>query len=848
MNEMTGTSLCEHARMAQRLFEHVGDMVCLLDVQGRFTWVNPAGVSLTGFTAAELVGKAAADLIAPELRERAVRQFLDRLQDGFAHAPDTSVLLDRGGTRIPIEVTSVVLSDGDGPAAVLGLVRDLSPQHEAEEKIQQAELRYRTLVEHLPLVIYSRPLDLGKPNLYVSPQVESMLGYSVEEWETDAGLLARIVHPDDRDRVLADADHLRRTGEPISAEYRYVARDGRTVWVHDEAYLVDGGGEACIQGYLLDISERKRAELERDRLRDDLHHAQKLDAIGQLAGGIAHDFNNTLTAIRGYGDLLVDAFSESHPLRRYADEIRRAAEAGAALPRQLLAFGRRQPLAVERLRLNEVVSESCRLVEPLLGERIELVLAPGPDLVVAGDRAQLGQALLNLALNARDAMPDGGRLTVSTRRQQLDAAIAAQRGVAQSDYAVVSVRDTGVGMDAATRSRVFEPLFTTKPEGTGLGLAMLYGTVHQCGGFVTLESEPGAGSVFEIHLPWEGEVADGPASEPHVEGRTVLVAEDEPSVRGLIREVLELAGHHVVEAANGSEALAGLERHVGEIDALVTDVKMPGMDGLELARRIRQGRPGLPTVAISAHAGEALDEDVLFLAKPFSAAELAATVGEALRRDDAPRQKQATAEISVVVADDHPPVLDAVTRVLETRGFCVVGTADDGPTALRRIVDLQPDVALVDVRMKGLGGVEVARRAAEIAGKTAVVLYTGLGDRDLLQHALDAGARGFLLKDATLGEVAHALTRVAAGETYVAPDLAGALASSVTIAELPELTPRERQVLELLAAGMTNDAAAATLSISPETIQTHVRKAMAKLDADNRTEAVATALRLALIA
>ena len=1100
--EVSRARLSDHARTAERLFEHVSDMVCLLDAQGRFTWVNPAGVRLTGFSAADLVGKPATDLIAPELHDQAVRQFLHRLQGGLLHEPDTSVLLDRDGNRVPIEVTSVVLSNGDGPAAVLGLVRDLRPQREteealrqsedrfrgsfqaapigmalvapdgrflqvndalcrlvgysatellergfqeithpddleadleyvrqllageiggyqmekryfhrlghvvwallsvslvrasdgspvhfvsqiqditerkradeairlsqvrlaeaqqlahlgnwewdletdvfswsdetcrifgvdpsdelgyeaflgrihpedrpaveaaignsvktgaadvveyrivhedgsirwiqgrreatrengrtvrmrgtilditeqkeAEEKVRQAERRYRTLVEQLPLAIYSRPLDLGKPNLYVSPQVESMLGYSVDDWETDAGLLARIVHPDDRDRVLADARHLRRTGEPTRSEYRYIARDGRTVWVQDESYLVLGAGEPCVQGYLLDISERKQAEEERDRLRDDLHHAQKLEAIGQLAGGIAHDFNNTLTAIRGYGDLLAVAFPEGHPLRRYTDEIRQTAEAGAALPRQLLAFGRRQRLAVEPLHLNEVVAESCRLFEPLLGEDVELVFRPGPDLVAAGDRAQLGQALLNLALNARDAMPDGGRLTVSTERRRLDAATAELRGGGRSDYAVISVRDTGSGMDAATKSRVFEPFFTTKPEGTGLGLAMLYGTVHQCGGFVTVESEPGAGSTFEIHLPCEGVAAPADAAPAARAGaRTVLVAEDEPAVRGLVREVLELAGHNVVEAANGRDALAALSRRGGDVDALVTDVKMPGMDGLELARRIRQDHPGLPTVAISAHAAEAVDGDVLFLAKPFSSMELAATVDEALHRNGGRSPEDAPAEISVVIADDHPPVLDAVTRVLETRGFRVVGTAVDGMTALRQIVDRQPEVALIDIRMSRLNGVEVARRAAQLAARTAVVLYTGLGDRELLHQALDAGARGFLLKESTLDEVAHALARAAAGEVHVAPDLADALVSPAAIAELPVLTPREREVLELLAEGMTNDGAAAALTISPETVQTHVRKAMAKLDADTRTEAVATALRLALIA
>jgi two-component system, cell cycle sensor histidine kinase and response regulator CckA len=823
--------------------------MALVAPDGRFLQVNDALCELVGYSAHELLERGFQEITHPDDLEADLEYVRQLLAGEISTYQMEKRYFHRLGhvVWVLLNVSLVRASDGS-PVHFVSQIQDITDRKAAETRLRELELRYRTLVEQLPLAIYSRPLDLDKPNLYVSPQVENMLGYSVEDWVTNPDLLAEIVHPEDRDRVLGDAARLRRTGEPILAEYRYIAKGGHTVWVQDETYLVREDGEQCVQGYLLDISERKQAEEERDRLRDDLHHAQKLDAIGQLAGGIAHDFNNTLTAIRGYGDLLVKALSDDHPLRRYADEIRKTAEAGAALPRQLLAFGRRQPLARESLRLNEVVAESCRLFEPLLGERIELVFEPGPDVVVASDRFQLGQALLNLALNARDAMPEGGRLTVTTQARHLDIATGSRRA-GGSEYAVVSVRDTGIGMDASTKGRVFEPFFTTKPDGNGLGLAMLYGIIHQSGGFVTLESEPGAGSTFEIYLPCDAAaVIPQPASEEPDGAGTVLVAEDEPAVRGLVREVLELAGHRVMEAANGAEALAALERHDGEIDALVTDLRMPGMDGLELARRIRIDRPGLPTVAISAYTEESPDENVIFLAKPFSSAELAATVDEALHRAADTAQERPPAEISVVVADDHPPVLDAVTRVLETTGFRVVGTADDGPTALRRIVDRQPDVALVDIRMQGLNGVEVTRRAAELARRTAVVLYTGLGDQELLQQALDAGARGFLLKDASLSEVAHVLTRIADGETYVTPDLADALVTPTAVAELPTLTTREREVLKLLAEGMTNDGAAAALSISPETIQTHVRKAMAKLDADTRTAAVATALRLALIA
>jgi PAS domain S-box-containing protein len=953
------------------LFEHVGDMVCSLDLDGRFTWLNRAGERLTGYRAEELLGRLAVEVIAPEFQEQAVRKFRERLRGEGGHPAVESVLVRQDGARVPVEVTPVVLSDGDRPVAVLGLVRDLSsaeallqseerfrsafrfaaigmamvapdgrflqvndalcsivgysqkemltktfqdithpldlevdleyvrqllagetityqmekryyhkrghivwvllsvslvrgsdrsPVHfisqiqditerkEAEARLRQLEVRYRTLVEQLPLATYVRPIDMTLPNIYASPQIEPLLGYSQDEWHANAELLETIIHPDDRNRVIGGSDELRKTGKPFKGEYRCFHRDGHIVWVQDETYLVlDERGEPCVQGYLLDISERKRAEEERDRLRDELHHAQKLEAIGQLAGGIAHDFNNTLTAIRGYADLLAASVADDETLRRYTEEIRKTVEAGAALPKQLLAFGRRQPLEVTTLRVNEVVGASCELLRPLLGEQIELVFTPGPDLSVVSDRAQLGQALLNLALNARDAMLERGRLTIATRAERLSKAMAERhQAAAGATYAVVSVQDTGVGMDAETRQRVFEPFFTTKDEGTGLGLATLYGIVRQSGGFVALESELGSGSTFELYLPSASEV-EGKALPAETPRGTVLVVEDEEAVRGLVREVLEVAGFRVLEAGSGDEALVALLRSEGPIDALVTDLRMPGMDGIELTERIHVARPGLPTVVISAYADTPVNgEDVTLLAKPFSAGALTSAVEDALRGDHA--VATAAPPISVLVADDHPPVLDSVSRALEAKGFQIAGAAADGETAMRWIIDRRPNVALVDIRMSRLSGVEVARRAATLAPETSVVLYTGHGDHELLRQAFDAGARGFVVKDTSLDDVAEILREVADGKIFVDPALADSFVTPEAVRELPSLTPRECEVLKLLAQGMTNDGAAATLSISPETIQTHVRHAMAKLHADTRTAAVATALRLALIA
>jgi PAS domain S-box-containing protein len=830
--------------------------MALVAPTGRYLQVNDALCDIVGYSAAELAELKWQDITHPDDLDDDVELADQMLAGAIGHYQLEKRYIHRDGhiVWILLSVSLVRASDGTPVHAVVQ-VQDITG-------LRETERRYRTLVEQLPMAMYIRPIDTTNPNLYASPQIEPLLGYPQEDWLTDASLIERIMHPDDRDRVIGESDVLRETGTPFRGEYRYRARDGSEVWVQDETYLVvdENGKPEYVQGYLLDITERKHAEQERDRLRDELHHAQKLEAVGQLAGAIAHDFNNTLTAIRGYGELLEAGLPDDGPFRRYAEEIRRTAEGGAALPRQLLAFARKQPLETTSLSLNEVVGDSCRLLDPLLGEQIALSWEPGPGLEVVGDRVQLGQSLLNLALNARDAMPAGGELHVATRSESVGPEVAERHRTTPGEYAVVSVRDTGAGMDADTLQRAFEPFFTTKENGTGLGLATLYGMVHQSGGFVTVESEPGLGTTFEIYFPCREEVtrAELHPVEPEPPQRaigTVLLAEDEDSVRGLVREVLELAGYEVVDAANGEEALAALEREGGEIDALVTDLKMPVMDGHELTRRVREAHPELPTISISAYSDSRPDDDddVTLLAKPFSSVELIGAVDAAIRDRSgavpgrAEAEEEEEEEVSVLIADDHPPVLDSVSRVLATKGFRVIGTAADGNTALRRIVDRRPQVALVDIRMSGLNGVEVARRAAVLAPATAIVLYTGQGDAELVRQAMHAGARGYLRKDASLNDIARALRLVARGALHVDPEVAEALAAPEVLANLPSLTERERQVLRLLAEGKTNEGAASHLSISPETVQTHVRKAMSKLQADTRTAAVATALRLSLI-
>jgi two-component system cell cycle sensor histidine kinase/response regulator CckA len=504
----------------------------------------------------------------------------------------------------------------DDDAATMGVIGvgvDLTEQRRMEAELRLAERRYRTLVEQLPLATYVTQA-WGRVD-FVSPHIETMLGYTPEEWTTDPGLLDRVIHPEDLERVQAAGRRLREAGEPLSIEYRTIARDGRVLNMLDETVIVrdDEGKVLYLQGVLVDVTEHKALE-------EQLRQSQKMEAVGRLAGGIAHDFNNLLTAIKGYGEFLLSDLPKDAATHRDAQEIVRAADRAAALTRQLLAFSRRQTLAPQPIELNTVVTDLESLLRRLIGETIDLVtdLAEEPPTVHA-DRGQLEQVMLNLVVNARDAMPDGGRLTIATRRRGRDA--------------LLEVRDTGIGIGPEARSHLFEPFFTTKEpgKGTGLGLATVYGIVEQSGGTIEVESELGAGSTFTIVLPALDEAAiqeKAPLPPLRRAGRVLLV-EDEDLVRSVVREVLERGGYSVLEASGPDEALE-LSGTPEQIDLLVTDIVLPGMSGSALVERIAPERPAMRVLYTSGYADQALSAAGEVLEKPFTPEDLLRRVGELL--------------------------------------------------------------------------------------------------------------------------------------------------------------------------------------------------------------------------
>lgn len=482
--------------------------------------------------------------------------------------------------------------------------------------------------------------DLRSNRVYFSPEWKRQIGYAPDEISDDFSEWQTRVHPEDLDRCLtALHSYLANPVTPYAEEFRFRHRNGsyRHILAHGSLVRDETGRPVRMLGSHVDVTELTE-------LQSQFLQAQKMESVGRLAGGIAHDFNNLLTAINGTADLAMLGLREDDPLFGDLREIRRAGDRAAILTRQLLAFSRKQVLQPAVLRLSTLVSEMEQMLRRLIGEDVILEITSEPGLgQVKADPGQLEQVVVNLVVNARDAMPQGGTLRLATRNIDLDETYTRMHpDVAPGAYVELAVSDTGTGMDAATLDRLFEPFFTTKGagKGTGLGLSTVFGIVKQSGGSVQVASEPGCGSRFTIHLPRvpEGGTA-ARHSQPHpvVGGKeTVLVVEDEDGLRKVAVRALTAAGYRVLVAANGADALQLLEREPGAVNLMLTDVIMPGMSGRELADRLRLIRPAMRVLFTSGYAPDvithhgALDEDLHFLGKPYTIAELKAKVREVL--------------------------------------------------------------------------------------------------------------------------------------------------------------------------------------------------------------------------
>jgi PAS domain S-box-containing protein len=606
----------EHAqRVAEARFRETLEKVPLIaigiDTRGTVTFANDALLALTDWSREEVVGHDWFDRFDDNPYIRA--DYFERMALGNVRPHFESAIRTRSGDRRDISWSSTLQHDEPGAVAGISMIgEDVTERRRADALLRSREELFRSLIENASDVISI--LSADGTSLYESPSVERVLGRKPEEI---VGMRRfALLHPDDVDGVEPTFTAILAGEEPGPTEFRLRHKD-------DSWRIVEAIGRRRRQDGEWVVVVNYRDVTDQRLLQEQLMQSQKLEAVGRLAGGVAHDFNNLLTAIGGYSQFLVAGFDDDDPRREDALEIVRASDRAAALTSQLLAFSSRQVLLTEVLDLGEVAGGLENFLSHVLGN-IELSTALEPGCRVRANRGQVEQVITNLVLNARDAMPAGGKVELSVRRVDGDVEL--------------SVRDSGVGMDAETITHVFEPFFTTKlaGKGTGLGLASVYGIVTQSGGEIAIASQPGEGSTFRILLPPSTEdttVAvereERPAERAGSEG--VLLAEDEDTIRRLVGEVLRRSGYKVFAAPNGDEAIRLLAEHESEIHLLLTDVVMPGMSGPDLARAASRLKPSLRVLFTSGYVDEEFEgPEIEFIGKPFSPQALVAKVREVL--------------------------------------------------------------------------------------------------------------------------------------------------------------------------------------------------------------------------
>jgi PAS domain S-box-containing protein len=637
---------------AENLIATANAMVVGLDVHGNIRVFNHTAERITGYSREELAGRNWFEVIAPRTRYPEVwREFERMTRDGLPGELENPILT-RSGEERHIAWRNNVVHERDGLGGTISFGIDITERKRAEERLRQAEEKYHGIYDNAVEGIY-RTSPEGR-FLAANPATARMFGYdSPQELIESVTDITRqlYVHPEIRAEFQRQIEA---QGFVRGLEIQVYRKDRSIAWLALSTRLVmdpDGTG-VYYDGIVEDVTARKQAEEELRRSEEQFRLAQKMEAVGRLAAGVAHDFNNMLAVIMGSAALLRKRLPHGHPACENAESILKASSRAAALTRQLLAYSRQQVLRPMVLDPNGAIAETEGMLRQLLGENIDLTTALDASLGrVRVDPGQLQQILLNLLVNARDAMPRGGKLTIETANVDLDQSfIVGKKWAFQpGPYVLIAVSDTGCGMDEATRARAMEPFFTTKEpgKGTGLGLSTVYGIVKQSGGHITIYSEPGCGTTIKVYLPRVDEALaplERAGGAPGRGGETVLLVEDEATVRAVFRETLASGGYTVLEAASAAEADALAARHSGPIQLLVTDLVLPGQGGHELAARMVEVRRDIAVLCISGYADQAVLQNGLvdpgwaFLQKPFTPDTLLRKVREVL---DEPARKAA---------------------------------------------------------------------------------------------------------------------------------------------------------------------------------------------------------------
>ena len=737
----------------QLLLDSTAEAIYTIDLNGACTLCNAACLRLLGYGhESELLGKDMHTTMhhtRPDGRPYPVAECViyQALRDGKrAHVTD-EVLWRADGTSFPAEYWSHPVKHDERIVGSVVTFFDITERKRAEEQLRRSESRYRSMIESAPYGVFR--VDQNGRIAMANSALAAMLGYQAPDEVLGLKTSADVyLSPTEQQRARDYASEHPKVGYETKwkrkgGEMITVRLGGRRLPDDDD---LPGGFEVFAE----DITEQRS-------LQKQLEHAQKMEAVGRLAGGVAHDFNNLLMIISGYAQLLDESSADPKKVVEYATRIQDASSKAATVTRQLLAYSRKQVLEPTDLDLSYLVNDLAKMLPRLLGEDVETVLELDPQVgTVQADRGQIEQVIMNLAVNARDAMPRGGRLTIATSNVALDASYYQGVVVPPGQYVLLAVSDTGTGMDAETQAHIFEPFFTTKEagKGTGLGLATVYGIVKQSHGFIWVYSEPDKGSVFKIYLPRVDAAADSDESLPPVQvpsggTETILLVEDEAVLRNVCRMYLESKGYTVLEAGNAKEAMKICQSDDRPIHVLVTDIVMPGLGGLELAKSALELRPALSVVLVSGYTDRPLGREAIsfakFLQKPFSFDALARTVRSQL---DKSRE--------ILLIEDSKFMRIAVQRTLTRAGY-TVHAANQGEAGLRAARETLPDLILLDIVLPTISGLDVlkALKRDAITKSIPVIVLAALSG-PTKEEILNEGATACVEKSDKLFENASA--------------------------------------------------------------------------------------------
>ncbi len=717
----------ESKEQLQLLLDSTAEAIYAIDVDGACTLCNAACLRLLGYSHdSELLGKNMHQVMhhtRPDGRSYPVEEckiYQAYRQGEGTHLTD-EVFWRNDGTSFPAEYWSYPVRHDNRVVGSVVTFFDITQRKKSDEALRRSEVGYRSIIEGAPYGIY-RVDQSGRVKL-ANPALVTMLGYQSQS-ELLGLNAATDIFSDPAERQLAISVY-GSEGPTARYETKWKRKDGAMITVRLAGRRLgsDQDGPTGFEVFVEDITEQRS-------LQKQVKHAQKMEVVGRLAGGVAHDLNNLLMIISVYAQLMQESSTDPKKVVEYATHIQDACSRGATVTRQLLAFSRKQVLEPAVLDLSYVVKDLGKMLPRLLGEDVETVIDLEPQLgTVRADRGQLEQVIMNLVVNARDAMPEGGRLTIATNNVTLDASYYQGVEVPLGRYVLLAVSDTGTGMDAEAQAHLFEPFYTTKEagKGTGLGLATVYGIVKQSHGFIWVYSEPGKGSTFKIYLPRVDVAADSdeslqPAQVPSEGTETILLVEDEAVLRNLCRVYLEAKGYTVLEAGNAKEAMKICQSYDLPIHLLITDIVMPGLGGLELAKSALELRPALAVVLVSGYTDRPVDRASIgfgkFLQKPFSFDALARTARSLLDKNR-----------EILLIEDSRFMRIAVQGALTRAGY-IVHTASDGETGVLAARKILPDLVILDLVLPKTSGLEVLRSLKQdaITKNIPVVVLAALSE------------------------------------------------------------------------------------------------------------------------